>query len=61
VAAREAAIVVVIRDRNPPLVALTLDEGVARLLLGIDGVEGLVQTLVARHAAVHRAALGRNR
>ena len=57
VAARETAIVIVVCYRNPALAALAGDVGVTSFLLGIDGVEGLVQAFVAGHAAVNGAPL----
>ena len=58
IATRESAIVVVIGHGDPALVALACDEGVTGFLLGIDGVEGLIQPFVAGNTAIHRAALG---
>src|SRR5581483_2011869 len=59
VAAREAGIVVVVGDRDPPLAPLAGDEGVARFLLRVDGVELLVEPLVRGHPAVDRTAFAR--
>ena len=57
IAARETAIVVVIGHGDPAFGTLAGNKGLPGFFLGIDGVEGLIQTLVAGHAAVHGAAL----
>ena len=55
-AARDAAIVVLVRQRDPALGALALDVGQPRLALGVEGVELLLQPLLGGLAGVDRAA-----
>src|SRR5262249_53494635 len=49
------AIVVTIRHQDPPLGLLARDIGLAGLALGVEGVELLLQTLIAGLAGVDRA------
>ena len=55
--AREAAIVIVIRDEPPAFVRLALDIGLAGFPLGIERVELEIQIMFGRFAGVDRAAL----
>ena len=55
-AAGEAAVVVTIPNQSPALVRLALDVGLARLPLGVEGVEVLFEPLVGRDPRIDRAA-----
>ena len=56
VAAGEPAIVVAVADQDPPLGALAGDIRLARLTLGVERVESLVEALFARLPGVDGAA-----
>jgi hypothetical protein len=56
VAAGEAAIVIASGDDMPSLVALAEDVSFARLSLGIQGIERLLQPLLGRFAGIDGAA-----
>ena len=58
IAAGEAWIDVVVGHRNPALGALAGDVGQSGILLRIEGIEGLVETLVTGDAAIDGAAFG---
>ena len=61
-AAGEAAVVVTIPNQSPALMRLALDVGLARLPLGVEGIEVLFEPLVGRDPRIDRAtetALGR--
>ena len=55
-AARDPAIVVLVRQRNPALGALARDVGEPRLALGVERVELLLETLLGGLAGIDRAA-----
>src|SRR5207237_1998175 len=55
-AAGEAAIVIVVRDKDPAFWLLAGDIGLARLALSIEAVELHVEPFLARFAGVDRAA-----
>jgi hypothetical protein len=50
--AGEAAIVVPIPNQSPTLVRLALDVGLARLPLGVEGIEILLKSLLGRDARI---------
>jgi hypothetical protein len=52
IAAGETGINVIITHRNPAIGALTGNVGQSRFLLRIEGIEGLIEALVGRHAAI---------
>ena len=56
---RKGSIVEVVGDEPPALVGLALDIGLARLPLGVEGVEREVEIVVGGFARVDRAALER--
>ncbi len=56
-AAGEAAVVVTVGNQQPALGLLAGDVGLAGLALGVEGVEGHVETFLGRLAGVDRAAL----
>lgn len=53
---RIAAVVVMIAGQSPALVRLTLDIGLRRLPLSVEGVEVLFEPLVGRDPSIDRAA-----
>ncbi len=61
IAAGEAGIDVVVGHWNPALGALAGDVGQSGILLRIEGIEGLVETLVAGNAAIDGAAFWGNK
>src|SRR5262249_26788334 len=61
VAAGEAAVVVAVGQAGPALGGLAADEGLARLALGVQGVELLLQPLLGGLARVDGAADQRQR
>ena len=58
VGAGETTVVVLLRQRRPAFVPLAVDEGLGRLALGIERVEGLLESLVGRLPGVDGAADG---
>ena len=54
--ARNAAVVIAVRDQDPALGALAGNIGLAGLALGIEAIEFLLQPLLAGFAGVDRAA-----
>ena len=59
VAAGEPAVVVAVGQAGPALAGLAADVGLARLALGVEGVELLLQPLLGALAGVDRTADGR--
>jgi hypothetical protein len=53
--AREAAVVIVLVDKKPPLAFLAGDEGLAGLALGVERVEVLLQPFLAAFAGIDGA------
>src|SRR3984885_5296090 len=53
--AGKAAVVVTIPNQPPALVRLALDVGLARLPLGVEGIEILLKPLLGRDARIDRA------
>ena len=56
IATRPSTIVIVVRQARPALVTLTSDERLARLPLGLQRVELLLQALFRGFAGIDRAA-----
>src|SRR5439155_11224963 len=54
--AGEATVIIVLRETDPAFVALALDVGFARLPLGMQGVERLLQPFLGGFAGIDRAA-----
>src|SRR5712672_2463597 len=55
-ATREATVVIEVSDQEPPLPSLAQDEGLTGFPLGVDGIEVLLQPLVAALTGIDRAA-----
>src|SRR5579864_8722455 len=54
--ARDPTVIVTSLDQPPPLARLALDERLARLALGVEGIEVLLQPLLGRLAGINGAA-----